>query len=160
MRRKRNCAFREGSVNLRPPRLRHPPLAMKLRSLFLLTLLGFALAARAVPTGGSKEEKKEAPSKPVAASPDAANAIKTFKFDPGLKVELWAAEPLLGNPVSFATDERGRWYIAESYRQERGIEDNRTHPIWLGDDLASRTVEDRLAMMHKFYPEEAKFQEQ
>ncbi len=92
-------------------------------------------------------------------SPDAENAMKSFKFDSGLKVELFASEPLLGNPVSFATDERGRWYIAESYRQEKGIEDNRAHGDWLDDDLASRTVEDRLAMIHKFYPDPKKFEE-
>jgi len=96
---------------------------------------------------------------PAGPSPDAENALKTFKYDSGLQVSLFAAEPLLGNPVSFQTDERGRWYIAESYRQEKGIEDNRAHKEWLDDDLASRTVEDRLAMMHKFYPNPEKFAE-
>lgn len=96
---------------------------------------------------------------PAGPSPDAEAAIKTFKYDPGLKVSLYAAEPLLGNPVSFSTDERGRWYIAESYRQEKGIEDNRGHANWLDDDLASRTIEDRLAMMHKFYPDAKAFDE-
>ncbi len=96
---------------------------------------------------------------PEGPSPDAENAIKTFKFDSGLKVGLFAAEPLLGNPVCFVTDEKGRWYIAESYRQEKGIEDNRAHTDWLNDDLASRTVADRLAMIHKFYPDPKKFEE-
>jgi quinoprotein glucose dehydrogenase len=129
----------------------------RLSLLVVLSLAAALMPARAVPppTG----EVKEAPTAPVAASADAQNALKTFKFDPGLKAELWAAEPLLGNPVSFATDEQGRWYIAESYRQERGIEDDRSHMYWLGDDLASRTVEDRLALEHKYYPEPAKFQE-
>src|SRR5215216_5586865 len=58
---------------------------------------------------------------------DAAKAMKAFKFDQGLTVSLFASEPLLANGVAFAPDEQGHWYIAESYRQERGIEDNRGH---------------------------------
>lgn len=90
---------------------------------------------------------------------DAAKAMKAFKFDQGLTVSLFASEPLLANGVAFAPDEQGRWYIAESYRQERGIEDNRGHMNWLNDDIASRSIEDRLAMMRKFYPDAAKFSE-
>jgi quinoprotein glucose dehydrogenase len=107
--------------------------------------------------------------KAEAGAKDGANAIKTMKFDAGLKVELWANEPLLANPVSFATDERGRWFIAESYRQEGrhvngkpvagGIVDNRGHMNWLDADIASRTTDERLAMMHKFYPDPKKFAE-
>lgn len=134
------------------------PNLMSPRILCSLLLPLLAVPAGAVPQPGG-DKKSEAPSQPVAASAEAANAIKGFKFDAGLKVELWAAEPLLGNPVSFSTDEQGRWYIAESYRQERGIEDNRSHAPWLNDDIASRSVEDRLAMIHRFYPEPEKFHE-
>jgi quinoprotein glucose dehydrogenase len=80
-------------------------------------------------------------------------------MDEGVKAELFATEPLLANPVAFAVDEKGRWYIAESYRQERGVEDNRGHGNWLNDDIAARTTEDRLAMIKKFYPDPAKFAE-
>ena len=123
------------------------------RRLFLPLLLPLlTIPALAVPQPGGAA-KGVAPTQPVAASDAAQNAIKTFKYDAGLKVELWAAEPLLGNPVSFATDDKGRWYIAESYRQERGIEDNRSHMAWLTDDIASRSTDDRLAMIRKFYPD-------
>jgi quinoprotein glucose dehydrogenase len=107
--------------------------------------------------------------KAEAGAKDGANAIKTFKFDAGLKVELWANEPLLANPVSFATDERGRWFIAESYRQEGrqvngkpspgGVVDNRGHMNWLDADISSRSTDERLAMMHKFFPDPKKFAE-
>jgi quinoprotein glucose dehydrogenase len=93
------------------------------------------------------------------SAPDATKAMKTFKFDHGLTVSLFASEPLLANGVAFSPDEQGRWYIAESYRQERGIEDNRGHMNWLDDDIASKSIEDRLAMMRKFYPDPAKFAE-
>jgi quinoprotein glucose dehydrogenase len=95
----------------------------------------------------------------VQAVPDAKTAMKTFKFDQGLGVSLFASEPLLANGVAFAPDGQGRWYIAESYRQEKGVEDNRGHLNWLDDDIASRSIEDRLAMMRKFYPDGAKFAE-
>src|SRR5262249_53965715 len=117
-----------------------------------------APAAAPVAHGDGKSE---------AGAKDGANAIKTFKFDPGRKVELWANEPLLANPVSFATDERGRWFIAESYRQEGrhvngkpvagGVVDNRGHMNWLDADIASRSTDERLAMMHKFFPDSKTF---
>jgi quinoprotein glucose dehydrogenase len=93
----------------------------------------------------------------ASKAPGAESALKSFKFDEGLKASLFASEPLLGNPVAFSVDGQGRWYIAETYRQERGVEDNRGHMNWLDSDLAARTVEDRLAMMRKFYPDAEKF---
>jgi quinoprotein glucose dehydrogenase len=92
-------------------------------------------------------------------APDAGKAMKTFKFDQGLTVSLFASEPLLANGVAFAPDEQGRWYIAETYRQEKGVEDNRGHKDWLDEDIAARSIEDRLAMMRKYYPDAAKFSE-
>ncbi len=95
--------------------------------------------------------------------------MKSFRMDSALKAELFANEPLLANGVAFAPDERGRWFVAESYRQEGrrvngkpatgGVVDNRGHMIWLDDDIAARTTDDRLAMMRKFYPDPKKFTE-
>jgi quinoprotein glucose dehydrogenase len=93
------------------------------------------------------------------ASEEGKNAIPSFKHDPGLKIELWAAEPMLANPVAFTQDEKGRWYVAETFRQERGVEDNRAHKDWLDTDIAAKTIEDRLAMQHKFFPDAAKYAE-
>jgi len=45
--------------------------------------------------------------------------MKSFKYDTSLKVSLIAVEPLLANGVAFSQDEQGRWYIAETYRQEK-----------------------------------------
>ena len=41
---------------------------------------------------------------------------------PGLKVDLWAAEPLLANPVAFNFDEHGRAYVCETFRLHAGVE--------------------------------------
>jgi quinoprotein glucose dehydrogenase len=83
------------------------------------------------------------------ASEEGERAISRMKVPEGLKVQLWAAEPLLANPVAFCIDERGRMYVAETYRQKKGVEDNRDHGHWLDDDLAAMTVEDRLAYFWK-----------
>src|SRR5688572_8705221 len=111
-----------------------------MRLAHLAALIPLAAPLHAVPPGTTHGDGT------VRAQPsaDAAQAIKTLKFDQGLSVSLFASEPLLKNPVAFAPDERGRWFIAETYRQEKGIEDNRGHMNWLDDDIAARTVEDRL----------------
>jgi len=87
----------------------------------------------------------------IAAASDAGDlALKGFRVAPGLKVELFAAEPMVANPVAFSIDGRNRFFIAETFRYHAGVTDTRRHMEWLDDDLASRTVEDRLAMYHKY----------
>jgi quinoprotein glucose dehydrogenase len=117
----------------------------------------------------ANESKGHGDGKTEPGAKDAGNAMKAFKFDGGLKVELWANEPQLSNAVAFSPDEKGRWYVAETYRQEGrivdgkpvtgGVVDNRGHMNWLNDDIASRSTEDRLAMMRKFYSDPKKFTE-
>jgi quinoprotein glucose dehydrogenase len=77
-------------------------------------------------------------------------AIKQFQTPPGFKVDLFAAEPELINPVAFCFDEQGRIFVAESYRYRRSVYDIRDHMNMYADDIACRTVEDRAAMMRKF----------
>ena len=84
------------------------------------------------------------------ASSDAETAMKRFRVPKGLKLELFAAEPLLANPVAFCIDEQGRFYVAETFRLHAGVTDIRGHMNWLSDDLASKSVEDRVAFMKKF----------
>src|SRR5262249_62189139 len=72
-----------------------------------------------------------------------------FRVPGGLRVELFAAEPMLANPVAFCLDEKGAAYVAETFRHGAGVTDTRGHMNWLDDDLASRTVADRVAMYRK-----------
>lgn len=85
----------------------------------------------------------------AAASEEGQQAMANFQAVDGLKVELVAAEPLLANPVAFAFDSQGRLYVCETFRQGRGVEDNRGHGHWLDDDLAAQTVADRAAYIEK-----------
>jgi quinoprotein glucose dehydrogenase len=83
------------------------------------------------------------------ASEEGQQAIKRFKPAPGLKVDLWAAEPLLANPVAFSFDEKGRAYVCETFRLGAGVDDIRGIMGWLNEELASRTVDERLAEMKR-----------
>ena len=80
------------------------------------------------------------PAKIRAASDEGEKALKTFKVAPGLKADLWAAEPLLANPVAIAPDEHGRWYVVESFRFSEGVADIRGHMNWLEAELASTNL--------------------
>ncbi len=72
---------------------------------------------------------------PIAkASDEGLKAIRSFRVPAGLKVELFAAEPLLANPVAFCLDENGVAYVAETFRHSDGVTDTRNHMDWLDDD--------------------------
>jgi quinoprotein glucose dehydrogenase len=77
------------------------------------------------------------------ATDDAATAIRKFRAAPGMKIDLFAAEPMLANVVSFAFDEHGRCYVVESNRRRTSVFDIRGLGEWLDVDFSFRTVEDR-----------------
>jgi quinoprotein glucose dehydrogenase len=70
-------------------------------------------------------------------------AQRKLRVPEGYKVELFASEPLIENPVSFAFDGKGRAYVVETHRRTTSVLDIRNHPDWLDDDLSFRTVDDR-----------------
>ena len=81
------------------------------------------------------------------ASPEAENSIQSFKISPGFNLHLWAAEPLLANPVAFAPDEKGRWYVAETFRLHAGVSDIRAHMEWLEAELSSKNLDAFLSIL-------------
>ena len=78
---------------------------------------------------------------PAVASKEAELAIQRFQVPAGLKADLWAAEPLLVNPVAFSFDEKGRAYVCETFRLGAGVDDIRGIMPWLDEELACRTVD-------------------
>lgn len=76
---------------------------MPQRSSALALALAFFCLTAAVAPGA------DGPRSPL--SPAEAQAL--FKVDPGLKIELVAAEPLVVDPVEVAFDERGRMWVVE-----------------------------------------------
>lgn len=108
-----------------------------------VTFCAAALTVLAVPP-----DQIDGPLKaPTKGSPE--ESLVTVQLEKGLKVSVWAAEPLMANPVSFAFDEQGRAYVAETTRFGNGVPDTRSHMNWLDEDLANRTIADLLAMYEK-----------
>ncbi len=88
------------------------------------------------------------------ASDEGQNAIQRMKLPAGLEMKLWAAEPMLANPVAFNIDERGRIFVSETYRYRTSALDIRDYRWMLEDDLASRNIEERSAtLLRHFGPE-------
>jgi quinoprotein glucose dehydrogenase len=85
----------------------------------------------------------------AAASDEAERAIKRFTYPAGWKAELWAAEPDVAHGVAFDVADDGRVFVAESFRAWRGVPDIRGIMDWLDEDLACKSVDDRLAMMRR-----------
>ncbi|HEX8915859.1 MAG TPA: PVC-type heme-binding CxxCH protein [Humisphaera sp.] len=97
--------------------------------------------------------KSDKPKHYVApASDEAAQAMRQFSLPGGWKVDLFAAEPRLANPVCFSIDNLGRVYVVETFRRRNAVLDIRKLPSWLDDDLANRTVADRIAMVKRRMP--------
>jgi quinoprotein glucose dehydrogenase len=119
--------------------MRFPRLLFLILSIALPSLFLFA-QSHALPL-----TQKEPPDGTEAAAKQATG----FRLPPGLKAELWAAEPKLMNPVAFCLDEKGRVFVAEEFRLNRGTEENRGRSFLLDDDLQLKTIEDRLKMYEK-----------
>lgn len=127
------------------------------RILAVLAFL-FGVSLPALPQSASvpvqpTKPKPYAP-KIAAASDEPQLAQSRMTVPEGLELRLWAAEPLLANPVAFCFDEKGRCYVAETHRLHKGVIDIRGYMKWLDDDLACRTVADRLAFMKKKWGKE------
>ena len=114
----------------------------------LALVLSLSLVALFSPAAIAAEVGKATAGPKVSGpSDEGETAIKRFKVAPGLKVDLWAAEPLLANPVAITVDEKGRWYVAETFRHSDGVPDIRGHMHWLEQELAATTIADRLAIL-------------
>ena len=111
-------------------------------------VLAGSISLRAADEDFGKSDQGDIP-KLHAASDAAERAMVKMKPAPGLKVELWAAEPMLANPVALNFDNQGRCYLVETWRFEHGVIDIRGRMSWLDDDLACKTVEDRMAMVKR-----------
>src|ERR687895_935702 len=60
------------------------------------------------------EQKKEGP-ETIASPVPADEAVSTFEIEPGFKLELIAAEPLIADPVAMEIDENGNMYVVENH---------------------------------------------
>ncbi len=116
------------------------------RKFVCLALVAAVFGIRATSVLGQDQSYK---ADVVGATEEPQKAIKSIRSLPGFKVDLFAAEPMLANPVAFHIDEKGKFYVVETFRLHAGVTDARNHMYWLDDDLKSQTIADRLAMYKK-----------
>jgi len=123
----------------------------------LCVLFGLAiLVPRSLCGDEQQAVRKPYDPKIFGPSTEPAMAIQRIRVPKGLQVSLFAAEPMLANPVCFCVDEKNRFYVAETFRLHDGVTDVRGHMDWLDGDLASRTVADRVALMKKHLGKQVK----
>src|SRR5262250_344942 len=100
----------------------------------ILVVVSFAFASFAATLQAQPDPYEN---KIAKASNEWKKAIQRMKLPAGLQADLWAAEPLVANIVAFHFDEKGRCFVAETFRLHAGVTDNRNHTYWIDDDLAS-----------------------
>jgi quinoprotein glucose dehydrogenase len=72
----------------------------------------------------------------------------------GLELRLWAADPLLADPIAIDVDDHGRVYVTQTTRRRSPDLDIRQHREWMTPSLAFRTVDDRRDFLrHTLAPE-------
>jgi quinoprotein glucose dehydrogenase len=116
---------------------------------FVLVLISLIAICSFLPTAAEEITVSDYSPPLGEASDEAERAIKRIKVQEGYEVSLFAAEPMLANPVAFYVDYKGRFYVAETFRHHAGVSDMRGHRSWLVDDLANRTVEERYVTMER-----------
>ncbi|MDZ4773078.1 MAG: PVC-type heme-binding CxxCH protein [Planctomycetota bacterium] len=112
----------------------------------VLLSFSFVLAA----AQGPQEAAKPFAPTIEPASDEPALVMKGFKLAEGFTIDCFAAEPRLAHPVCFWIARDGACYVAETFRHHAGVTDIRDHMDWLDDDVAARSVEDRVKMFKKF----------
>jgi quinoprotein glucose dehydrogenase len=134
-----------GTVKMESAAVPIPPLGFSMRRRFALLLPLFALPMMFL----HADEPDPYAGRLARASDDWKKTVQRMKLPAEVHADIWAAEPLVANIVSFAFDEKGRCYVAETFRLHAGVTDNRGHMSWLDDDIAARTVDDRIALYKK-----------
>lgn len=91
---------------------------------------------------------------PVDTADAARRSFSQARIPAGFTADLWAAEPLLANPVAFSFDGQGRMYVAETHRYRTSVLDIRHYMFMLEDDMASRNQDDWIKSIKKNFPDD------
>lgn len=137
------------------------PFTVALLSAFVCTvpfavLLTLGTVVSAVSLGSDDTAASQNAYQPriAPASADAERALGGFVVPEGMTAKLVAAEPQLANPVAMTVTADGRVFVCETFRQQKGVEDNRSHMNWLEQDLQLESIEEREAMFRRFMGED------
>jgi quinoprotein glucose dehydrogenase len=126
------------------PQSVHPLLRRAVLGALAVSAAASALAQHQLGPQGSFEAPKLA-----ARSDEGEKNIKRFQVPAGWKVELFASEPDVAHGVAFDIANDGRVFVAETFRAWRGVPDIRGIMSWLDEDLACKSIDDRLLMMKR-----------
>jgi putative membrane-bound dehydrogenase-like protein len=83
-----------------------------LRTVLAVLFVGFAVGGRA--RAGEAAAPKDTQAESIALTPP-QRAAESFDAPEGFRVELFAAEPDVRQPIGVATDARGRLWVAENF---------------------------------------------
>ena len=100
------------------------PLAVLL-GLLCAVSLAWSAAEQAPPRGAQAARAGSGPLSPE-------EALASFELEPGYRIELAAAEPLVRSPLAIAFDERGRLYVVENRGYPGPLEGSAGTPPALG----------------------------
>jgi quinoprotein glucose dehydrogenase len=67
----------------------------------------------------------------------------------GLRLQIWAVDSLVADPISIDIDDLGRLYYTRTNRQKNSEFDIRGHQEWEIPSIQLQTVEDKRAFLHK-----------
>src|SRR6185436_7101291 len=100
-------------------------LFMRSRCLLLAILVGLNLWAQQGDEGGETQTPR-VPKELIPPAPPLPpeQALKSFKVQPGFRIELVAAEPLVHDPIQIAFDPNGRLWVLEMRGYMTDIEGN------------------------------------
>lgn len=106
------------------------------------------LVATAMAAGAqARADEENARGKNAPPPPDAEGGIAQFRLAEGFQAKLFAAEPHVQDIDALYVDPAGGVFVVETFRRRGATLDVRNLPDWLNEDLASRSVADRIAMV-------------
>jgi quinoprotein glucose dehydrogenase len=112
----------------------------------------FAVSAAFV-AGGAAAAPAVKPPSPPKKVPSPEEVIKAAPVAAGLRMDVWAAEPMVSNPVAFTFDGKGRAWIAETQRRKSSLLDIRSFTNWKTQSLALKSVEEKVGLLKQILPE-------
>lgn len=113
-----------------------------MRSFRALRLASGPACAAALLLPAPAEEPAPPPTRHEGETPRAAAIAPSLRAGEGLEVRLWAASPLLHNPISIDLDERGRVWVAEGVNY-RGFNNREKGGLWREGGDRILILEDR-----------------
>jgi len=130
--------------------LKNPQSALKLLSPCLLILL-FSCQPKIEPL----YETQVIEITPEFASNLAADISQqvSVTLDPGMQLDLWAADTLVTDPIAISVDDKGRIFYTSATRQTNSEFDIRSHKNWMAASISFSTVEDRRKFLRETFSE-------